>query len=287
MTLNRNDEADFIAHFKRGHTKQMAKPISWLKKDQFYEVLKKALSERNWTLADLSRAVVKEFEDILVDMSGGLAEVEHSIAVTMRKKTAKSKWWPLCEYVLDTSLNTAKTIIERDLARRIARDIVNGIEATEPPVDQRRVTDVIDSGRRNVVHQTQGRLRHETRNRGPGGSMLIVSTAVVQQSVPAELADVEEAYTVVMSSESMSPAMEPKTTLWINPNAEVKSGLILLTPRHDVEEKEKILFVCLLLKITKEHYIGEQFNPRREVKFSRSLWVAQKIVGHIDPEDIT
>lgn len=291
MTLNTEEPSDFIAYLNRGQTKNMSGPIRWLKKAELYAVLQKALAKKKtdagkpWTPTDVAKAVAKEFGMTLASNPRKLNKIKHSIATTIRKTTVKSKWWPLCEYVLDVPLNTSGVVISLDLARRVAGEIAQGSDSKEPPADQSSVTHVIDTGRRNVVQKTQGRLKCTTRDYGPGGSMLIVSAATEQQNVPDELIDVTEAYSLVMSTDQMAPLYEPRTTLWINPNKKVTPGSILLVPINESPDtKEKIRFVCLLHKITKDDYIGEQFNPRRDVTFSRALWVAEKIVGHVDPE---
>lgn len=113
-----------------------------------------------------------------------------------------------------------------------------------------------------------------------GQGELVVSTEPLDYVTrPWYLGEVQDAYAVVVTGESMVPAYEPADIAIVNPRLSYLRGKDhIFTAKSDDGSFRAML--KRLVKVTDDAWLVEQFNPPKQIKLPRSVWgEAKRVVG--------
>lgn len=127
-----------------------------------------------------------------------------------------------------------------------------------------------DSQRMPVYAQAQGGT----------GAEILTTDAIEYIPRPYTLSEVENAYGILITGESMVPAFRPGDVAWVNPKLPPARDVeaIFYSSRDDGGDPEAM--IKHLLRVGDKDWMVEQYNPHKEFSLPRSRWrVCHRVVG--------
>ena len=114
---------------------------------------------------------------------------------------------------------------------------------------------------------------------GPGE--MVVSTRPIEiVERPWYVEHVDDAYAVLITGESMSPAFKPGTYAIVNPRLPPHRDTEMIFISGDDESGEFKATIKNLVRWTQEEWLVEQYNPQLEFTLPRAVWSkAVRVVG--------
>jgi transcriptional regulator with XRE-family HTH domain len=113
-----------------------------------------------------------------------------------------------------------------------------------------------------------------------GNGELVVSTDPLDYVTrPWYLGEVQDAYAVVVTGESMSPAYEPADLAIVNPRLSYLRGKDHVFTMQSEDGTFRAM-LKRLVKATEDEWVVEQFNPPKQFSLPRNRWSsARRVVG--------
>lgn len=100
---------------------------------------------------------------------------------------------------------------------------------------------------------------------------------------PRPLVGINDAYAIVISNESMSPAFEPGDKAYVNPRMPLKEGKNFIFYFSATDEGDRKAMIKRLVHWTDSEWTVEQYNPPKRFKLPRSSWVqAHRVIGKME-----
>lgn len=114
---------------------------------------------------------------------------------------------------------------------------------------------------------------------GGEGELVISTDPLDYVTRPWYLGEVQDAYAVIVTGESMAPAYEPADIAIVNPRLSYLRGKDhIFTTKSDDGTFRAML--KRLVKATEDEWVVEQFNPPKQFSLPRSVWSdAKRVVG--------
>jgi transcriptional regulator with XRE-family HTH domain len=114
---------------------------------------------------------------------------------------------------------------------------------------------------------------------GGQGELVISTDPLDYVTRPWYLGEVQDAYAVVVTGESMAPAYEPTDIAIVNPRLSYLRGKDHVFTMQSEDGSFRAM-LKRLVKATDDEWIVEQFNPPKQFSLPRSVWVgAKRVVG--------
>lgn len=114
---------------------------------------------------------------------------------------------------------------------------------------------------------------------GGEGELVISTDPLDYVTRPWYLGEVQDAYAVIVTGESMAPAYEPADIAIVNPRLSYLRGKDhIFTTKSDDGTFRAML--KRLVKATEDEWVVEQFNPPKQFSLPRNVWAdAKRVVG--------
>jgi len=115
---------------------------------------------------------------------------------------------------------------------------------------------------------------------GGRGALIVTDRAVDWVVRPAPLLRVRDGYGMIVSGDSMHPAVREGSTALVNPHLPPRSGDICIFRSH---ADDGTVTICIkeLVRFTDETWHVKQYNPKRSFSLKRSEWqVCHVTVGN-------
>jgi transcriptional regulator with XRE-family HTH domain len=114
---------------------------------------------------------------------------------------------------------------------------------------------------------------------GGKGELVISTEPIDYVTRPWYLGEVQDAYAVVVTGESMVPAYEPSDIAIVNPRLSYLRGKDHVFTMKSEDGSFKAM-LKRLVKVTEDEWLVEQFNPPKQIKLPRNVWGgAKRVVG--------
>lgn len=120
---------------------------------------------------------------------------------------------------------------------------------------------------------------------GGEGELIVDTDPIDYVDRPYTLADVEKAYAIVVTGESMVPAFKPGDRAWVNPEVAPKGGddCVVYSKHHELGEMR--VLIKEFIKATPTHWLLRQHNPAKDLKLAKAEWQrCYKVVGKFNRE---
>ena len=116
---------------------------------------------------------------------------------------------------------------------------------------------------------------------GGDGALIISTSEIDRVPRPYTLEGVSEAYAILITGESMSPAYEPGDYAWVNPRLPPMRDTDCVLYEIDGETGEAKATIKRLLTWTPKAWNLRQFNPRKDFSVDRAQWNKyHRVVGN-------
>jgi len=103
---------------------------------------------------------------------------------------------------------------------------------------------------------------------GPDGGVTMAERIDTIQA-PAPISSVKDAYAVLVAGESMEPRYIPGETVYVSPYLPVRRGDFVVAQVTGEKDHHVQGYIKRFIAISDDALVLEQFNPRREIIFSR------------------
>ena len=123
---------------------------------------------------------------------------------------------------------------------------------------------------------------HSAAEGGPEGALIVDIAPFEYVDRPSIVADVDEAYLIVITGDSMGERYRPGERAIVNPRKPPLPGADCIF-RAEYADGEWKALIKELVRTTTTHWIVRQHNPEKELRLSRKEWqVCHRVVGRAD-----
>lgn len=111
------------------------------------------------------------------------------------------------------------------------------------------------------------------------GDLMVSTDPVDYVERPWFLGEVKEGYGVIVTGESMIPAYDPGDIAIVNPKIDYLRGKVHVFTCES-ENSHFRAAIKLLVKVTDNEWVVEQYNPPKQYSLPKSIWThARRVVG--------